>query len=127
VGRPEGADYIVSIVAVTPDVPRGMQTGIAMLFEEIEEVFPFHKCELTGPHGFNGEFIRGASDDRVQAEDVARPGENLNRVSARLDQLAPQHPVASEALLVIAGTIRDSAVLLEVLVATKISLPGGLQ
>jgi len=53
--------------------------------------------------------------------------QRLNRVSARLDALAPQHPVASEALIVIAGSIRDSAVLLGVLVATKISLPGGVQ
>jgi hypothetical protein len=53
--------------------------------------------------------------------------QRLNRVSARLDELASQHPLAFEALAVIAGTIRDSAVLLEVLVATKIWSQGGVQ
>jgi hypothetical protein len=44
-------------------------------------------------------------------------------VSDRLDSLAAQHPIVSEALLSIAGTIRDSAALLQVLVAIKISPP----
>jgi hypothetical protein len=51
----------------------------------------------------------------------------LNGVSDRLDSLAEHHPLASEAILVIAGNIRGSAVLLEVLVATKISPPSALQ
>jgi hypothetical protein len=47
--------------------------------------------------------------------------QRLNGVSGRLDSLAEQFPVVSEALLVIASAIRDHAVLLELLVATKIS------
>jgi len=47
--------------------------------------------------------------------------QNLSSVSARLDSLADQYPAVSEALLVISGNIRDSAVLLELLVTTKMS------
>jgi len=43
----------------------------------------------------------------------------LYNVSNRLDLLADEHPVVSEALISIAGSVRNSATLLEVLVATK--------
>jgi len=43
----------------------------------------------------------------------------LHNVGDRLDSLAELHPVVSEALLVISGNIRQTAALLEVLVATK--------
>jgi len=45
----------------------------------------------------------------------------LYNVSDRLDSLAEQHPVVSEALVTIAGSVRNTATLLEVLVATKIA------
>jgi hypothetical protein len=45
--------------------------------------------------------------------------QQLYNVSDRLDSLAQQHPVISEALLTISGSVRDTATLLEVLVATK--------
>jgi hypothetical protein len=63
----------------------------------------------------------------MSATKILDEAQNLTGVSSRLDSLAEQHPAASEALLVIAGTIRDSAVLLEVLVATKITPPSALQ
>jgi hypothetical protein len=63
----------------------------------------------------------------MSATKILDEAQNLNSVSSRLDSLAEQHPVASEALLVIAGNIRDTAVLLEILVATKISSPSALQ
>jgi hypothetical protein len=63
----------------------------------------------------------------MSATKILDEAQNLNSVSNRLDALAEQYPVASEALLVIAGGIRDSAVLLEMLVATKISPPSALQ
>jgi hypothetical protein len=47
-------------------------------------------------------------------------------VSDRLDSLAEQHPLVSEALLAISGSVRNTATLLEVLVATKISTQWGL-
>ena len=43
----------------------------------------------------------------------------LYNVSDRLDLLAEEHPVVSEALITISGSVRNTATLLEVLVATK--------
>ena len=48
---------------------------------------------------------------------------NLHGVSTRLEALADQHPAVSEGLLAISAHVRNSATLLEVLVATKIG-PG---
>src|ERR1700730_14072932 len=45
---------------------------------------------------------------------------HLHSVSDRLDSLAEQHPLVSETLLTISGSIRNTATLLEVLVAMKI-------
>jgi hypothetical protein len=52
--------------------------------------------------------------------------QKLYGVSDRLDLLAEQHPLVSEALITISGSVRNTATLLEVLVATKISLTSGL-
>jgi hypothetical protein len=49
--------------------------------------------------------------------------EQLHDVSNRLDQLAEQHPPVSEALLTISGSVRNSATILGVLVATKMTRP----
>jgi hypothetical protein len=46
--------------------------------------------------------------------------QQLYNVSDRLDSLAEQHPLVSEALITISGSVRNTATLLEVLVATKI-------
>jgi hypothetical protein len=45
----------------------------------------------------------------------------LCAVSDRLSSLAEQNPIISEALLTISGSVRNTATLLEVLVATKLS------
>jgi hypothetical protein len=45
----------------------------------------------------------------------------LYNVSDRLDALAEQHPLVSEALITISGSVRNTATLLEVLVATKLA------
>ena len=56
---------------------------------------------------------------------ILREVQHLYGVSDRLDYLAEEHPVVSEALLIISGSVRNTATLLEVLVATKMaSLPG---
>jgi hypothetical protein len=47
--------------------------------------------------------------------------------SDRLDSLAEQHPDVSSALLTISGSVRNTATLLEVLVATKIGPLAGLE
>jgi len=46
--------------------------------------------------------------------------EQLKGVSGRLDSLADQHPVMEEEIVSISGNILSSAVLLEVLLATRI-------
>ena len=52
--------------------------------------------------------------------------QQLYNVSDRLDSLAEQHPFVSEALTSIAGSVRNTATLLEVLVAMKIAPLSGL-
>jgi len=50
----------------------------------------------------------------------------LYNVSDRLDSLAEQHPLVSDALITISGSVRNTATLLEVLVATKMTPLSGL-
>ena len=52
--------------------------------------------------------------------------QQLYNVSNRLDMLSEQYPLVSEALITIAGSVRTTATLLEVLVATKIVPLDGL-
>jgi hypothetical protein len=52
--------------------------------------------------------------------------QQLYSVSDRLDSLAEQHPLVSEALVTISGSVRNTATLLEVLIATKITPLFGL-
>jgi hypothetical protein len=56
---------------------------------------------------------------------ILREAQKLYAVSDRLDTLADQHPLVSEALIAISGSIRSNAMLLEVLVVTKIGPPSG--
>ncbi len=50
----------------------------------------------------------------------------LHNVSERLDSLSEQHPLVADALLSISGSVRSTATLLEVLVATKMTPLSGL-
>jgi hypothetical protein len=52
--------------------------------------------------------------------------QQLYNVSDRLDSLAEQHPLVSEALITISGSVRNTATLLEVLVATRMAPLFGL-
>jgi hypothetical protein len=52
--------------------------------------------------------------------------QELYNVSDRLDSLAEQHPLVSEALITISASVRNTATLLEVLIATKITPLAGL-
>jgi hypothetical protein len=52
--------------------------------------------------------------------------QQLYGVSDRLDLLAEQHPLVSEGLITISGSVRNTATLLEVLVAIKIAPTSGL-
>ena len=57
---------------------------------------------------------------------ILHEAQQLHNVSDRLDSLAGEHPVISEALITISGSIRNTATLLEVLVATKMIPLNGL-
>ena len=52
---------------------------------------------------------------------ILREVQQLYNVSDRLDSLAERHPLVSEALVSISGSVRNTATLLEVLVATKMT------
>jgi hypothetical protein len=54
---------------------------------------------------------------------ILREVDQLHNVSMRLEALAEQHPSVSEPLITIAGSIQNTATLLEVLVATKSTKP----
>jgi hypothetical protein len=56
----------------------------------------------------------------MHAISILHEVQNLYGVSDRLESLAEQHPAFSEALITISGSVRNTATLLEVLVATKI-------
>jgi len=51
---------------------------------------------------------------------ILREAQQLHNVSDHLDSLAGKHPLVSDVLLKISGSVRSTATLLEVLVATKI-------
>ena len=57
---------------------------------------------------------------------ILREAKQLYSVSDRLDSLAEQYPVVSEALITISGSVRITATLLQVRVATKIGSLSGL-
>ena len=50
---------------------------------------------------------------------ILHEAQQLHAVSDRLDSLAGQHILVENALTLIAGSVRNTATLLEVLVATK--------
>jgi len=56
---------------------------------------------------------------------ILREVHQLYKMSDRLDSLAEQPPLVSEALITISGSVRNTATLLEVLVATKMASISG--
>jgi hypothetical protein len=63
---------------------------------------------------------------REKAAGFQEMGTLFYNVSDRLDSLAGQHPLVSEAFISISGSVRNAATLLGVLVATKIAPLSGL-
>jgi hypothetical protein len=57
---------------------------------------------------------------------ILHEAQQLYNVSDRLDSLSEKHPLISDALITISGSVRNTATLLEVLVATKTGLISGL-
>ena len=56
-------------------------------------------------------------------EAILHEVDQLHNVGTRLERLAEQHPPVSEALLTIAGSVRNTATLLAMLVAPKSPTP----
>jgi hypothetical protein len=56
-------------------------------------------------------------------ESILNEVDQLHSVSTRLEGLAKQHPPVSEALTSIAGSVRNTAIVLAVLVATRSPKP----
>jgi hypothetical protein len=56
-------------------------------------------------------------------EAILNEVDQLHNVSTRLEDLAEQHPPVSESLIKIAGSVRNTATLLAVLVATRSPKP----
>src|SRR5258708_38069952 len=48
----------------------GMESGVSVIFEKAQHVFPPDKIELAGLHGFDRQLVPSAGDNRVQAENV---------------------------------------------------------
>jgi hypothetical protein len=57
---------------------------------------------------------------------ILHEASQLHNVSDRLDALAEQHPVVSDELAAISGNVRNTATLLQVLVAMKMGPLSGL-
>jgi hypothetical protein len=62
----------------------------------------------------------------MHTQQILNEVRQLYNVSDRLDALAGQPPLVSEALITISGSVRNTATLLGVLVATKMTLLSGL-
>jgi hypothetical protein len=56
----------------------------------------------------------------MPANQILQEAGKLHKVSENLDALAEQHAPVAEALLIMAETIRNSAMLLEILVALRL-------
>jgi hypothetical protein len=54
---------------------------------------------------------------------ILREVDQLRNVSTRIEALAEQHPLMAEALITIAGNVRNTATVLAVLVATRSPKP----
>jgi hypothetical protein len=57
---------------------------------------------------------------------ILHEAQQLHKVSDRLSALAERHPLVSDALVTISESVRNTATVLEVLVATKIGLSLGV-
>jgi hypothetical protein len=56
-------------------------------------------------------------------EAILHQVDQLHKVSTSLEGIADQHPAVAEALITIAGSVRNTATILAVVVATKLPKP----
>jgi hypothetical protein len=62
----------------------------------------------------------------VPAKDILQEATKLHKMSESLTLLAEQHAPVAEALVILAGTVRNSANLLEILVQLRMGPDPGL-
>ena len=62
----------------------------------------------------------------MHSDAILHEAQQLHNVSDRLDFLADEHPLVSEALITISGNVRHTATLLEVFVVTNMGPLSGL-
>jgi hypothetical protein len=48
-----------------------MESGVRVLFEEAQDVFPPHEIQLAGLHGFDRQLVPSAGNHYVQAQDFS--------------------------------------------------------
>jgi hypothetical protein len=58
----------------------------------------------------------------MSSQAILNEAQQLHNVSDRLEGLAELHPQVSQALITISGSVRQTASLLKVLVATKMAI-----
>jgi len=97
----------------------------------VNSVFPSDKCLTRRPRTFrkfrHGLFrLSRKPCTPMHPNAILHEVQQLYNVSDRLDLLAEQHPLVSEALITISGSVRDTATLLEVLVAIRVAPLSGL-
>jgi hypothetical protein len=63
----------------------------------------------------------------MPAHEILLEAKKLHKVSDSLDELAAQHAPIEQALTVLSGNVRNSAKLLEVLVALRLGPEPGLE
>ena len=63
----------------------------------------------------------------MAAKEILQEAKKLHKVSDSLDELAMAHAPVAEALTILAGSVRNSATLLEVLVAIRLGPEPGLE
>ena len=97
----------------------------------VNSVFPSDKCltryrprtSAVHPRGLLGSHEVAPP---MHPNAILREIQQLYNVSDRLDLLAEQHPLVSDELIGISGSIRNTATLLEVVVAMKMPTLSGM-
>jgi hypothetical protein len=98
----------------------------------VNSVFPRDKCltrrcpRIFGSSPPRAVRLSGKPGTPMHPNAILHEIRQLYNVSDRLDVLAEQHPLVSDALVSISGSVRNTATLLEVVVAMKMPLLAGL-
>ena len=113
----EGAERLVGVMGQHGRIPHyaglTLPAGALRLARNAASSFRFWNQQNHPPSS------QGRPRSAMSSTAILFEAKQLHNVGDRLDLLAELHPVVSEALLTISGNVRQTATLLEVLVATK--------